>query len=493
VLKVYVAFYPPWGVDDGGYSQGPTYLSAYLNWMLQFLYFLENATGIDLHRKPFFRNVGNFILYAEPFFAKTKPFGDGMDRRPGRLSQLNMYRLAQKFREPTFQWHAEQMRAEQMSVETVPADLLDFLWREEGLPVEPPTRQAHCFASVGVAAFHSRLADADSDVYLLFKSSPFGAWSHAYADQNAFYLHGFGQPLAICSGYYPWYGSDHHTQWTWQTKAHNSVLVDGEGQVTRTRASRGRIDEFFTSEHFDYCRGDATEAYGGRLTQFFRHLAYVREPDGPGWFVIADDLTAREPATFQWLLHALERMTVDEEGQTAIISEEEARLRVSFLAPEDLVFEQTDQFDPVPEPSEARQDFPNQWHLSVSTRSARPRAGFLVVLQPSGRSYGSVGSCDSYEGPYRAPGLGCQAIEAPGWLAARVQTEEAETLVAMRQDDDAGPVKGLRTDAQFLVLSRGADERLKRALLVGASYLKVSGSVKVSWEHPKTDVVQFDG
>ena len=41
VLKVYAAFYPPWGGADGGYSQGPMYLAAYLNWMLQFLYFLE--------------------------------------------------------------------------------------------------------------------------------------------------------------------------------------------------------------------------------------------------------------------------------------------------------------------------------------------------------------------------------------------------------------------------------------------------------------------
>ncbi len=477
VLKVYVAFYPPWGGDDGGYSQGPMYLAAYLNWMLQFLFFLENATGIDFHQKPFFRNVGNFILYGEPYFARMTPFGDGMTRQPGRLSQLNMYRLAQKFREPTFQWHAQQMRAAQMTVETVPADLLDFLWRDESIPANPPAEHAHCFTSVGVAALHSDLSDAPDDVYLLFKSSPFGAWSHAYADQNTFYIHGFGQPLAICSGYYPWYGSEHHTQWTWQSKAHNSILVDGEGQVAGTRASRGKIDRFVTSEWFDYCRGDAIEAYGGWLTRCFRHVLYVKETNGPGWFVIADDVASPKAATFQWLLHALSQMAVDKETRTVMITGQEAHLRVSFLTPEDLVFDQTDQFEPAPEPSEARRSFPNQWHLSARTGSAQPHVGFLVVLEP-----------------YRAQmemSSTCQVVEAPGWVAGRVETSEGEVLVGLRQGDGGAAVDGVETDAAFFALQRRPEERVARVLICDGSFLKVDGKASVAWQACRTDVVEL--
>ena len=488
VLKVYSAFYPPWGGDDGGYSQGPTYLSAYLNFMLQFLQILENATGIDLHQKAFFRNVGYFILYADPFFAQMTPFGDGTTGKPSRSTQLDMRRLAQKFREPAFQWWADQLALSRSTVETAPEGLLEFLWHDESLAGRRPTDlpRSRCFFSVGEAAMHSDPTDAGNDAYLLFRSSPFGAWSHGYADQNSFYIHAFGKALAISSGYYPWYGSPHHLQWTWQTKAHNSVLVDGEGQVAGTRASRGKVEEFVTAEHFDYCRGDAVEAYGGRLTRFLRHVLYVREAGGPGWFVIADDLEAapgaRQPdagATFQWLLHALNRMTVAEAKAEVGIEAEGAGLRVAVLAPRDVAFAQTDQFDPVPE-----RDFKPQWHLTVSTPSPGPRAAFLILLEPFQEASQRV----AYE-----------ALEAPGWLGCRVRQADAETVVGMRLGGPGDPaavapelaVAGVRTDAHFFAWKERRGETGAQALVVGGSFLEAPGRSRLSWTGKQTGVAEL--
>ena len=481
VLKVYAAFYPPWGGPDGGYSQGPMYLAAYLNWMLQFLHLLENATGIDFHQKPFFRNVGEFILYAEPHFARVTPFGDGMTRGPSRLSQLNMYRLAQKFRQPRYQWHAQRMSPPPAKEETVPTDLLEFLWHDESLPCAPPREPARCFFSVGVVAVHSNLTDPGEDVYLLFKSSPFGAWSHGYAEQNSFYLHGFGQPLAIPSGYYPWYGSPHHTRWTQQTRAHNSVLVDGRGQASGNRASRGRVDRFVSSERFCYFRGDAAEAYGGRLTRFHRHVLYVRDPaGGPGWFVIADDLEAPEPATFQWLLHARSRMKVDSRSQAVTIEEEGAGLVVKFLFPHGLAFEQTDEFDPPPEAARVGREFPPQWHLTASTAVPRPQAGFLVVLEPCRAG--------------KRPRLRCTEVagEPGGRPAVRVEDGEAEVLIGMR-GGAAGEVTvgGVRTDARFFALERRPGESVARGLLCDGSFLEVAGTEPLRWEGRRTAAVQL--
>jgi hypothetical protein len=476
VLKVYSAFYPPWGGDDGGYSQGPTYLSAYLNFMLQFLQILENATGIDLHQKAFFRNVGYFILYADPFFAQMIPFGDGTTGKPGRSTQLDMRRLAQKFREPAFQWWADQLALSRSTVETTPEGLLEFLWHDEALVGRRPTDlpSSRCFFSVGEAAMHSDPTNAEKDAYLLFRSSPFGAWSHGYADQNSFYLHAFGKALAISSGYYPWYGSPHHLQWTWQTKAHNSVLVDGEGQVAGTRASRGKVEEFVATGHFDYCRGDALEAYGGRLTRFLRHVLYVRETGGPGWFVITDDLEAAQPATFQWLLHALNRMAVAEAKAEVGIEAEGAGLRVAVLAPRDVTFAQTDRFDPIPE-----RDFRPQWHLTVSTRSPVQKTGFLVLLEPVRAA---------------SPGLACEALEAPGWLGCRARSGDTEMVVGMRLGGSGGPaaaspdlaVAGVRTDARFFALKERRGEAAAQALIVAGSYLEVPGRARVSWTGKRT-------
>jgi hypothetical protein len=366
-------------------------------------------------------------------------------------------------------------------VETAPEGLLEFLWHDESLTGRRPTDfpRSRCFFSVGEAAMHSDPTDAGQDAYLLFRSSPFGAWSHGYADQNSFYIQAFGKALALSSGYYPWYGSPHHLQWTWQTKAHNSVLVDGEGQVAGTRASRGKVEEFVTAEHFDYCRGNALEAYGGRLTRFLRHVLYVRERGGPGWFVIADDLEAAQPATFQWLLHALNRMAVAEAKAEVGIEAERAGLRVAVLAPRAVTFTQTDRFDPVPE-----RDFKPQWHLTVSTRSPEQEAGFLVLLEP-------------FQAP--AGALACEALEAPGWLGCRARLADTETVVGMRLGGPGDPaaaspdlaVAGVRTDARFFALKERRGEAGAQALVVGGSFLEAPGRARLSWTGKQTGVAEL--
>jgi hypothetical protein len=95
----------------------------------------------------------------------------------------------------------------------------------------------------------------------------------------------------------------------------------------------------------------------------------------PARFVIIDELEARQPATFQWRLHALEKMSVDAAKQQVLIHRGKARLAAEFLAPGGLKFDQTDQFDPPPE-----RGGQNQWHLVASTPVKTTSAQFMVVL-----------------------------------------------------------------------------------------------------------------
>jgi hypothetical protein len=75
-------------------------------------------------------------------------------------------------------------------------------------------------------------------------------------------LHAFGEPLAISSGYYDCYASPHHKAWTWQTKAANSITVDGEGQTIRSPGAKGEIAAFATNDYAHYALGNARAAYG---------------------------------------------------------------------------------------------------------------------------------------------------------------------------------------------------------------------------------------
>ena len=87
------------------------------------------------------------------------------------------------------------------------------------------------------------------------------AISHSHADQNSFQLNAYGEPLLIDSGYYPWYGSPHHTLWARQTRAHNAVLVNGRGQGNFSMEASGRIESFRHTGKLTLVRAEAGAAY----------------------------------------------------------------------------------------------------------------------------------------------------------------------------------------------------------------------------------------
>lgn len=367
VLSIYWSVYPAWAEDDGGWQEGPSYWAAYMSFSLHFATALKQATDTDMLRKPFFRNTPYFKLYTNPPYARMSPFGDSQDRGPGRVDLLDHFGLL--LNDPYLRWYL----ASQTSSHGT--DAMSFALASPTPAPKAPTDlpQARVFPGAGLVAMHANLADPTRNAYLVLRSSPFGSISHGHADQNAFAIEAFGEALAIASGYYPWYGSPHHERWTRQTKAVNSITVDGEGQKGRERKAKGHIVEFSTGRDFDYAIADATPAYMGRLTKFHRHVLHVR----PGIFVIVDELAAPGPVTFDWWLHSLEKMTVDSSSQQVAIHRGNARLQATFVAPQSLSFRQTDQFDPPPE-----RGGDNQWHLTASTANKATTATFFVVLSP---------------------------------------------------------------------------------------------------------------
>jgi hypothetical protein len=192
-----------------------------------------------------------------------------------------MYTLSSLYDNPYYRWYAEQMGGGPSGPEAMHVRRTDL---EAKPPDDLPLSKA--FYDIGLVAMHSRLTEPDENVLLLLQSNPLGAVSHNHANQNAVVLEAFGEPLAISSGYYQEYGSPHHSQWVWQTHAHNAVLVDGTGPGCSSARSRGRIVSHLETGRWAYALGDAVEAYGGKLRRCYRHVLFVR----PDYFVIVDDL-----------------------------------------------------------------------------------------------------------------------------------------------------------------------------------------------------------
>jgi hypothetical protein len=278
--------------------------------------------------------------------------------------------------------------------------------------------QSKVFHGIGVASLHDTLLDSNEDVHLLFKSSPFGCQSHGHNPQNTFQLNAYSEALLTTCVYRDLHGSKFHIGWCHSTIAHNSVLVNGEGQIKHSaQPGCGIVDERLTPR-FDYVCGNAAAAYGGKLTRFLRHAVFVK----PDLLVLCDDLAAPEPASFQFMLHALKEFTVDEKAARLSVERPKAGVVVQYLSPGPLAFRQWDGYQPKP-----TKEFPNQWHVEAGTQDKSRELGMLTVIV-------------LYRTGKRAE-----------WSARRVESETAlgtvvtrggkEVLVAIRKHGVTGPAR----------------------------------------------------
>lgn len=377
-LRALTTFYPHWAGADGGWAEGIGYALAYNTIYLPALESLRTATGFDLYNRPFFRNVRRFFLYCASPIGEIRPFGDGAERGGvGSQGATLLAHFGRRFGDPASVWWAGQTGEKAAGSEAMVS-----LITEDNVKPAPPSDlpSAAVFRGIGWAALHSALDKPKQDTFLLFKSSPYGSVSHSHADQNSFAILKGGHALAIPSGHYgPAYGMPHHAEWTRQTKANNSVLVNGEGQIVREATARGRITEFRHQRAITYLCGDAAPAYGGKLKRFLRHVLFLR----PGVFIVLDELEAPEPAEFQWLLHTFDKMSVAPDASMVTSTRHGATLTARLMCDAGLAFGQTGQFDtPLNEgnPSEYHEDRPNHWHFTATTRQRQPRCAITAVM-----------------------------------------------------------------------------------------------------------------
>ncbi len=370
VLTMYWNIFPAWGREDGGWHEGPNYWNAYMDFVLHFITSLRKATGVNLFGKPFFHNTPYYKLYTNPPYSKIMPYGDGEEEPPDRYHGHVMYRFSTLLDDPYLRWYADFMNSGSGE------DILGVVLKNDRLrgtaPVDLP--QARYFPGVGLASLHTNFGDADNDVHFLFRSDPYGTFSHAHPDQNAFTIEAFGEALAIASGFYPWYLSPHHLNWTHTTKAHNCITFDGGlGQERSDPEAAGKIIAFEHSDIYDYILGDAARAYKGKLNMCLRHVVHLR----PGVFIIYDEVEAPRPVGFEWWLHTMSEMRINESEKSIIISQNDAMMNVQFLKPQEIRFTQ---FKGFPDPPE-RTSY-DQWHTYAETPGKLSSTEFLTILTP---------------------------------------------------------------------------------------------------------------
>ena len=361
--NVFFNVYPAWSDDDGGWHEGTAYWSSYQDRFTWWADVMREALGINAFDKPYYSKAGYYAVYLMP----PGKVGGGLGDLTAHLKSSNFVPLMTTFASQAgnghWKWWVEQNGG------PVPADgYIGFI--RGALPEvravtvgELPS--SRLFSGTGQAYLNTGLTDAANSVQVVFKSSPFGTQSHGYEANNSFLLWAYGKRMLIRSGRRDSYGSEHHKQWMWSTRSVNCIRIDGQDQPKRSVKAQGKITAFKTTPSMDIVVGETDN--------FTRAVLFVK----PGLMVVYDRLKADDPSSYEYWLHAVNEFEV--ENQHAIrVRNEDVVCDIDFLAPEGLMFSQTDQYDPNPRPRIKLRE----WHLTATTPEKKNRMEFVTLYRP---------------------------------------------------------------------------------------------------------------
>ncbi|MFB0556099.1 MAG: DUF4962 domain-containing protein [Phycisphaerae bacterium] len=369
--NVFFNVYPVWCDDDGGWHEGVSYWSSYIGRFTWWADVMREAMGINAYDKPYFSRAGYYAMYLMPPGKVSGGFGDGANRRRASSLVPLLSQLAAQAGNGHWQWYAEQMGGPEVT-----SGYIGFV--RGALPKvdsKPPDElpMSKLFSGTGQAYLNTTLEDAEEDVQVIFKSSDMGTQSHGNEANNSFVLWAYGQRLLIRTGHYYNYGGPHHRDWMWSTRSVNNITVNGQGQRKRNANARGKIVAFKTTPSMDIVVGEAGQAYEPEMERFTRSIIFVK----PELVIVYDRLEAGEPATFEYWLHAINKIDVDDQHNIRV-QNDDVVCDIDFLTPSGLTFSQTPQYDPNPIPSIKLRE----WHLTATTEGKKRQTEFVTIYRP---------------------------------------------------------------------------------------------------------------
>jgi hypothetical protein len=301
--------------EDGAYTEGLSYWGYAMSRTLWFAGLLKRATGgaVDLFEHPYLRTTGDYALHMwTPDGGSFAHEDCPADRLP---HPMVMATLAAENQRGDYQWMAERslVATEGFTHEM----LVQFLFADPTLePRRPVLPTARVFPSTETAVMRSDWGDGAT---FLGVHTGGTVVPHSHLDIGTFTLIGRGERLIDDAGKWPYdhaagFFDNSGPRWDYEandTVGHNTVLVDGQGQVF-AEGCEGRIVASEEGEDALTLIADVTDAYDGRLARFVRYVAFLK----PDVVVVVDDLVANDASEFSWLLHTGGEATLNDTDWT---------------------------------------------------------------------------------------------------------------------------------------------------------------------------------
>ena len=312
---------------DGGYDEGPGYWGYGTLYNVIAIAALQSATGKDfgLGEIEGFDQTGTFPLQMTGATGMSYNFSDG-SMKPIRSPA--MFYLAKRYQQPAWARFAAEHNA---------GSALDLLWYDPELAHGPaaPLPLGVAYASANVAAMRSAWEEPDA-WYIGAK----GGWighGHSQLDLGSFILERNGVRWLIDLGAddynLPGYFSaqDNGGRWRYyrnRAEGHNTLVINPSADRMQQH-----YDADVAVQYADHTiRMDLSRVYDGKVD---RAIAMDVARDQVR---VTDRLAFESPAEVWWFAHTMAKVTLSEDGRSAVLTQDGKALRARIVSPAEAKF-----------------------------------------------------------------------------------------------------------------------------------------------------------
>ncbi|MHB8523338.1 MAG: DUF4962 domain-containing protein [Limisphaerales bacterium] len=314
---------------DGAWAEGPGYWNYATSYNVVILAALETALGTDfgLSQMPGFAEAGMFPIYATSPLGRTFNYADAHD---GPIRAPQMFWLARQFHRPVYAAYERSLASPQAQ---------DLTWYEPGTTAASLTELPldKYFRHADVVTLRSAWENRDA-LFVGFKAGDNKA-NHSHLDLGTFALDALGVRWAgdLGSDDYNlpgYFGKQRWTYYRLRTEGHNTLVINpGEGPDQNPSAA-GRMIRFESKPQRAFAIADLTPAYALSAEKVQRGIALLDRKA----VLVQDEIKASKLADVWWFLHTATAIQVDPSKTTAVLTQGNARLRATILAPSDAGF-----------------------------------------------------------------------------------------------------------------------------------------------------------
>ena len=265
-------------------------------------------------------SLNNFLALASTAILNDVPLPGDYYQKLRRMFEYNLYVQMPNGRTPALNdgGTSSVIRSMETAFELYEDPLFEWA-ATAGKGGTPPDHTSHYFPYAGQMVMRSSW-EPDAR-YLIMDAGPYG-FGHQHEDKLSLMTHAFGKVHLVDPGNYA-YDSSPWRKYTLDTRAHNTVMVDGQPQRRRRRPRETYlVDEppatnvWRSNDRLDYAAGQYDEGYGDKNAIDVTHrreVLFVK----PAYWLVVDTFEGQGPHRYESLFHFdADEAQIDPNGRT---------------------------------------------------------------------------------------------------------------------------------------------------------------------------------